>query len=61
MLLRSAFLRRQAESCLRISRDCSNPRQAEQWRLRALEFFRRAIENENDHRSRPPGVEDPHD
>ena len=50
MLPRSGFLWRQAEGCLRLARDCSDPHQAEQLRRQAHELFRRVIEKEDGHR-----------
>ena len=58
MLLRSGVLWRQAENCLRLSRDCSDPHQAEQLRRQAHELFQQAIETEHRRRSRLPDPED---
>jgi hypothetical protein len=47
-MLRSGFLRRQTETCLKLSQQCPNGTTAQEMRLMAAEFFRRAIEAEND-------------
>jgi hypothetical protein len=47
-MLRSGFLRRQAETCLKLSQQSPNGTTAQEMRLMAAEFFRRAIEAEND-------------
>jgi len=57
-MLRIGFLRRQAESCLRLSQSCSDPLKARQLRLQASEFFRRASELEHEAREPPPRPED---
>lgn len=56
VMVRTAFLRRQAASCLRLSQTCTDPVAAEELRLRAAEFFRRASEAEIEQR-RPPSAE----
>ncbi len=45
---RIGFLRRQAETCLRLAETCSDKTTAEYLRLMAAEFFKRAVEAEND-------------
>ena len=47
-MLRSGYLRQQAETCLRLSQKCSNRATAEELRLMAAEFFSKAVEVEND-------------
>jgi hypothetical protein len=47
-MLRSGYLRQQAETCLRLSQRCSNKATAAELRVMAAEFFSRAIEIEND-------------
>src|SRR5215218_10220003 len=47
-MLRSGYLRQQAETCLKLSQKCSNSATAEELRLIAAEFFSKAVEVEND-------------
>ena len=47
-MVRAKFLRRQAETCLRLSEECSDSATAEQLRLMAAEFFRRLTEHHKD-------------
>src|SRR5215211_3377695 len=47
-MLRSGYLRQQAETCLRLSQRCSNKATATELRLMAAEFFSKAVEVEND-------------
>jgi hypothetical protein len=47
-MLRSDYLRRQAETCLRLSQKCSSSATAEELRLMAAEFFSKAVEVENE-------------
>jgi hypothetical protein len=53
-MLRSGFFRRQAETCLRLAEQCSDQTTAEQLRLVAAEFFRKATEAENGWPRDPP-------
>jgi len=55
-MLRSRFLRRQAETCMRLSEDCAEPATAEELRLMAAEFFRQAVEIEIEQSATPDGV-----
>ena len=55
-MLRAAFLRRQAESCLRLSHTCTDPVVAKELLLKAAEFLRRASELESEQR-RPLAAE----
>ena len=43
---RIGFLRRQAETCLRLAETCSDKTTAEYLRLMGAEFFKRAVEAE---------------
>jgi hypothetical protein len=47
-MLRSDYLRQQAETCLRLSQRCSNRATAAELRVMAAEFFSKAVEVEND-------------
>jgi hypothetical protein len=47
-MLRSGYLRQQAETCLRLSLRCSNKATAAELRVMAAEFFSKAAEVEND-------------
>ena len=47
-MLRSGYLRQQAETCLRLSQRCSNKATAAELRVMAAEFFSKAVEVEND-------------
>jgi hypothetical protein len=47
-MLRSGYLRQQAETCLRLSQRCSNKTTAAELRLLAAQFFSKAVEVEND-------------
>jgi hypothetical protein len=47
-MLRSGYLRQQAETCLRMSQKCSSSATAEELRLMAAEFFSKAVEAENE-------------
>jgi hypothetical protein len=47
-MLRSDYLRRQAETCVRLSQNCSSSATAEELRLMASEFFSKAVEAESD-------------
>jgi hypothetical protein len=47
-MLRSGYLRQQAETCLRLSQKCSNRAPAAELRVMAAEFFSRAVEAENE-------------
>ena len=47
-MVRAKFLRRQAETCLRLSQQCSDSATAEHLRLMAAELFRRLTEHHND-------------
>jgi hypothetical protein len=58
-MLRSGYLRQQAETCLRLSQRCSNKATAAELRVMAAEFFSKAVEVENEwlaalHRSQAP-------
>ena len=53
-MLRSGFFRRQAETCLHLAEQCADQTTAEQLRLVAAEFFRKAIEAEHDRPRDPP-------
>jgi hypothetical protein len=46
-MLRSGYLRQQAETCLRLSQRCSNKATAAELRVMAAEFFSKAVEVEN--------------
>jgi hypothetical protein len=46
-MVRAKFLRRQAETCLRLSEQCSDSATAEHLRLMAAEFFRRLTEHKD--------------
>jgi hypothetical protein len=59
-MLTPAFLRRQAENCLRIARSCFDLASAERLRLMAAELSAKAIEIEENRRySRPAMRPDP--
>jgi hypothetical protein len=47
-MLRSGYLRQQAETCLRLSQRCLNRATAAELRVMAAEFFSKAVEAEND-------------
>jgi hypothetical protein len=47
-MLRSGYLRQQAETCLRLSQKCLSGATAEELRLMAAEFFSKAVEAENE-------------
>jgi hypothetical protein len=47
-MLRSGYLRQQAETCLRLSQRCSSSATAAELRVMAAEFFSKAVEVEND-------------
>jgi hypothetical protein len=47
-MLRSGYLRQQAETCLRLSQRCSNKATAAELRMMAAEFFSKAVEAENE-------------
>jgi len=52
---RAGFMRRQAETCIRLAQKCSNHRTAQELRLMGAEFFKKAIEAENEWlRGHPP-------
>ena len=53
-MLRSRFLRRQAETCLRLAEKCSNDHHAERLRLMAAEYFFRIATETEDDRPRVP-------
>ena len=59
-MLRSDYLRRQAETCLRLSQRCSNKATAAELRVMAAEFFSKAVEAENEWlaASQPAACED---
>jgi len=46
-MLRPAYLRQQAEICLRLSEGCTNRATADELRLMAAEFYSQAIAVEN--------------
>jgi hypothetical protein len=47
-MLRSGYLRQQAQTCLRLSQRCANRATAAELRVMAAEFFTKAVEVEND-------------
>jgi hypothetical protein len=47
-MMGAKFLRRQAETCLRLSEQCSDSTRAEHLRLMAAEFFQRLTEHHKD-------------
>jgi hypothetical protein len=47
-MLRSGYLRQQAETCLRLSQRSSNRAMAAELRVMAAEFFSKAVQVEND-------------
>jgi hypothetical protein len=47
-MLRSGYLRQQAETCLRLSQRCPNKATAAELRVMAAEFFSKAVEVENE-------------
>jgi hypothetical protein len=59
-MLRSGYLRQQAETCLQLSQRCSNSATAAELRVMAAEFFSNAVEVENDWlgASQPKGSDD---
>ena len=59
-MFRSGYLRQQAETCLRLSQRCSNRAMAAELRVMAGEFFRKAVEVENEwlFASEPAACED---
>jgi len=46
-MVSTGYLRRQAETCLKLSENCSRGALAEELRIMAAEFFTRALETEN--------------
>jgi hypothetical protein len=46
-MLRAKVLRRQAESCLRLSQSCCDPLTADHLRMMAADFFQHACKIEN--------------
>ena len=55
-MLTADYLRRQADTCLRIARSCFDLTAAERLRYMALELRAKAVEIEEDERMPPPAL-----